>query len=84
MSRIGLSRIGLSRIGLSRIGAAQGQRGKAPSGHRGHDAGGLAHVEQGGEHRIAGLGQVGEDGPRDALPVKGGDHFTTPSHRPRA
>ena len=56
----------------------------APGRHGRNDVGGFADVEQGGEYRISWLGQVGEDGSRDALLVEGGDHFTTPSHRPRA
>ena len=64
--------------------ARSGPAGEAPGGHGGDDAGGLGDVQQGGEHGITRLRQVGEDGSRDALLVQGGDHFTTPSHRPRA
>ena len=57
---------------------------EAPRRDRRDKVGRSADLQQGSQHRIAGLSQVGEDGPRDAVLVKGGDHFTTPSHRPRA
>ena len=84
LSRIKQYPITLSRIALSSIQAVQRPGRRAPCGYRADDTGRVADVQQGGEHRIAWLGQIGEDGPRDALPVEGGDHFTTPSHRPRA
>ena len=84
VSRIERCPITLSRIALSSIQAVQRPRRRAPGGYRGDDTGRVADVQQGGEHRIARLGQMGENGSRDALLVEGGDHFTTPSHRPRA
>ncbi len=84
LSRIERCPITLSRIALSSIQAAQRPGRRAPGGYRGDDTGRVADVQQGGEHRIARLGQTGENGSRDALLVEGRDHLTTPSHRPRA